>query len=222
MNPATRRVVVVEDESAQRLMYKRALASFGYEVECVESGAAACAALDRGPVGVVLLDLNLGGEHGLDVFESLRESHPSVSVVIATGHGSVEAMQRAIRLDVVDFLTKPIGLSELESALARAWARHELVETPVEDLEDPEGSQGPKVPQGPDQPKHPAVIAGSRPSTEDLVARAGDLNLEAIEQAAIREALRRTNNNRKEAADLLGLSERTLYYRLSQYRVRRR
>jgi DNA-binding NtrC family response regulator len=42
------------------------------------------------------------------------------------------------------------------------------------------------------------------------------------EHAAIREALRRRDNNRKEAADLLGISERTLYYRLSQYRVRRR
>jgi DNA-binding NtrC family response regulator len=217
-----RRVLVVEDESAQRLMYRKALASFGYEVECVESGAEALASLARTPVGVVVLDLHLGTEHGLDVFESIRERHPATSVVIATGHGSVEAMQRAIRLDVVDFLTKPVSLAELSAAVARAWTRHELVETPVEDLDDPvrpadDAASKPRAAPRVDAPDAPATTEAA-----GLVARAQDLNLEAIEQAAIREALRRSDNNRKLAAELLGLSERTLYYRLSQYRVRRR
>jgi DNA-binding NtrC family response regulator len=195
-----RRVLVVEDESSQRVMYARALRSFGYQPECVASGTEAMAALGRERAGVVVLDLHLGQEHGLDVFESIRDRHPAVSVVIVTGHGSFEAVRRAIRLDVVDFMSKPVALAELEQAVARAWARHELVETPIADLES----------------------TGGAASVGDLVARAEDLNLEDIEQAAIREALRRTNDNRKEAAELLGISERTLYYRLSQYRVRRR
>lgn len=195
-----RRVLVVEDESSQRLMYARALRSFGYEPECVSSGAEAIAALARAGVGVVILDLKLGGEHGLDVFESIRERFPSVSVMVVTGHGSLDAVRRAIRLDVVDFMSKPVALAELEEAVARAWARHELVETPIAELEPPEGHA----------------------SIGELVEGAADLNLEGIEQAAIREALRRANDNRKEAAHLLGISERTLYYRLSQYRVRAR
>lgn len=204
MSAAEKRVLVVEDEAAQRLMYRKALSSFGYSVECAETGRSALASLSRSRVGAVVLDLHLGNERGLDVFESIRERHPAVSVVIATGHGSIEAMKRAIRLDVVDFLTKPVSLAELESAMARAWARHELVETPVEELEDP----------APDAAGAPAEIA-------DFVARTRDLNLESIEQAAIREALRRCDNSRKLAAEMLGLSERTLYYRLSQYRLRR-
>lgn len=197
---ATRRVLVVEDESSQRTMYGRALRSFGYEPTCVATGAEAMASLARAKTGVVLLDLNLGQEHGLDIFEAIRERFPAVSVVIVTGHGSFDAVRKAIRLDVVDFLTKPVPIAELEKAVALAWERHEVVETPIEDLEAPDASA----------------------SVHELIARAGDLNLESIEQAAIREALRRANDNRKEAADLLGLSERTLYYRLSQYRVRRR
>ncbi len=123
-----------------------------------------------------------------------------MSVVIVTGHGSFEAVRRAIRLDVVDFLTKPVALAELEASVARAWERHVLVETPVADLEPPVNAQ----------------------TVGNLVAQSADLNLESIEQAAIREALRRAGDNRKDAAELLGISERTLYYRLSQYRVRRR
>lgn len=195
-----RRVLVVEDESSQRLMYTRALRSFGFEPECVATGAEAMASLARASAGVAILDLNLGQEHGLDIFEAIRERHPAVSVVIVTGHGSFDDVRRAIRLDVVDFMSKPVALAELEEAVARAWSRHELVETPIDDLEPVEGAA----------------------SVGELVAKTGDLNLEGIEQAAIREALRRAGDNRKEAADLLGISERTLYYRLSQYRVRHR
>jgi DNA-binding NtrC family response regulator len=198
--PPPRRVLVVEDESSQRLMYSRALRSFGYEAECVANGADALNALARSTIGVVVLDLHLGRENGLDVFERIRDRFPATSVVIVTGHGSFDSVRRAIRLDVVDFLTKPIPLEELDQAMRRAWERHELVEMPIAELE----------------PSSPA------PGVDELVARASDLNLESIEQAAIREALRRAGDNRKEAADLLGISERTLYYRLSQYRVRRR
>ncbi len=196
----SRRVLVVEDESSQRLMYGRALTTFGYEAACVANGADALAELARSTIGVVVLDLHLGREDGLDVFERIRDRFPATSVVIVTGHGSFDSVRRAIRLDVVDFLTKPVPLAELEQALRRAWERHELVETPIADLE----------------PSH------ATPGVGELVARAADLNLESIEQAAIREALRRAGDNRKEAADMLGISERTLYYRLSQYRVRRR
>jgi DNA-binding NtrC family response regulator len=204
MNAAEKGVPVVEDEASQRLMYRKALSTFGFEVECAETGRAALALLARSRIGAVILDLHLGGERGMDVFASIRERHPAVSVVIATGHGSVEAMKRAIRLEVVDFLTKPVLLAELESAIARAWARHELVETAIDDLEDP-------APHGP----------GRQADISDFVHRTNDLNLASIEQAAIREALRRCDNNRKLAAEMLGLSERTLYYRLSQCRLRR-
>jgi transcriptional regulator with PAS, ATPase and Fis domain len=91
-------------------------------------------------------------------------------------------------------VTKPVPLDELEKVVAAAWERHELVETPVADLE----------------PARESSTVG------EMVARAADLNLESIEQAAIREALRRARDNRRGGADLLGISERTLYYRLSQ------
>jgi DNA-binding NtrC family response regulator len=198
MTEPLRPVLVIEDESSQRIMYERALRTFGLEPVCVASGDAALATLAESSFGVAILDLNLGAEDGLDVFERLREHHPDVSVVIATGHGSLSAIQRAIRLDVVDFLQKPIGLDDLEAAVDRAWSRHELVRSPVAEIEPPENA----------------------PSIESLIARADRLELDSIEHAAILEALRRSGDNRKVAAEMLGVSERMLYYRLSQYRKR--
>jgi len=207
MTRAPRRVLVVEDESAQRLMYARALDQMGYESVCVGTINEARSALGSSPVAVALLDLNLSGEHGLELFEHIRERRPAVSVVIATGYGTFELAKRAIRMDAVDFLSKPVGLAELESAIGRAWDRHVLVQTPVARLLPP-AIDGEPESAGAGEPD-PAIV------------RRKSLNIELIERELIMEALRRSADNRKAAAQMLGISERKLYYRLTQYRVRR-
>lgn len=204
MTTAPRRVPVVEDESSQQLMYQRALRLMEFEAVCVGTPEAAHEALKRAPFAIVILDLQLHGELSLDLFEQIRERYSAVSVVIATGHGSYELARRSIQMDVVDFLAKPIPLSELEKALDRAWSRHVLVQTPVARL---------LPPSIPGVPEHDADgLAAS-------LAVRPDLSLEAMERDLIMEALRRSDDNRKLAAEMLGISERKLYYRLTQYRA---
>lgn len=207
MRQAARRVLVVEDESSQQLMYGRALRLMEFEAVCVGSEEAARVALARGGFAIVILDLQLHGEPTLEFFEEIRDRHPEVSVVIATGHGTFDFARRSIQRDVVDFLAKPIPLGELEQALDRAWSRHVLVQTPVANL-------------------LPPVLPGSPGEDDDQVQEATmaflaarkDLSLDAMERDLLMEALRRSDDNRKLAAELLGISERKLYYRLTQYR----
>ena len=138
--------------------------------------------------------------------KSLR-SNPAISVVIATGHGTFEFARRSIHRDVVDFLTKPIPLSDLERALDRAWSRHVLVQTPVSKLLLPRVSND-AVEEPPPDEAAPAWLTTRK-----------SLNIDVLERELIMEALRRSGDNRKMAADMLGMSERKLYYRLTQYRV---
>lgn len=201
----SRRILVVEDESSQRLMYAQALTRMNFEVVCVESCERARRELASASFGIALLDLNLGGESGLDLFEHIRERHASVSVVIATGYGTFDIAKQAIKMDAVDFLSKPVGLADLESALDRAWSRHVLVQTPVAELISPAGDD------------RAEAFADER-NPELLMRR--DLKLEAMEKDLIMEALRRCNDSRKDAAKMLGISERKLYYKLTQYRTR--
>jgi DNA-binding NtrC family response regulator len=205
-----RRVLVVEDESSQQLMYSRAIAQLGFEVVCVDRADAARANLATQPFAIVVLDLKLHGELSLDLFEEIRERYPAVSVVIATGHGTYELARRSIQKDVVDFLAKPIPLHDLASAIDRAWSRHVLVQTPVARLVPPHAADAADDPRG-------DAFADER---DAAIAAREDLRLENIERELIMEALRRSNDNRKVAAELLGISERTLYYRLTQYRAR--
>ena len=71
---------------------------------------------------ILILDLNLPGMSGLDMLERLRQSQPDVQVIVLTGFGDLQAAKHAIRLDVVDFLTKPCALGTLEEALDRRVA----------------------------------------------------------------------------------------------------
>ena len=208
MTTAPRRVLIVEDDSAQQLMYQRALRGMDFETVSVDTPDAAHAALRAAPFAIVILDLQLRGELSLDLFEEIRERYPEVSVVIATGHGSFEFARRSIHMDVVDFLTKPIPLSELETALDRAWSRHVLVQTPVARLVPPRSSN--PAPGSDEQSRQVAAFLNTRQ----------DLRIDVMERELIMEALRRCHDNRKLAADMLGISERKLYYRLAQQRPR--
>jgi DNA-binding NtrC family response regulator len=203
MTTAPRRVLVVEDDSAQRMMYQRALKQMDFDPVCVESPEGAHLALKQGKFAIVILDLQLNGELSLDLFEEIRDRYPAVSVVIATGHGNFDFARRSIHMDVVDFLSKPIPLVDLEKALDRAWSRHVLVQTPVARLLPPAG----------------AAASTADESAAFLTARQ-NLSIDTMERALIIEALRRSDDNRKVAADMLGISERKLYYRLTQYRAR--
>lgn len=209
MSTSPRRVLVVEDDPSQRLMYQRALRGMEFEPVCVESAPEAMSALRAGKFAIAILDLQLQGELSLDLFEDIRERWPEVSVVIATGHGNFDFARRSIHMDVVDFLSKPIPLSDLETALDRAWSRHVLVQTPVSRLIPP---PGPSTAKGPEQ-------AGAHSEMAQFVARLPSLNIDVLERQLILEALKRSNDNRKVAASMLNISERKLYYRLTQYRA---
>ena len=201
---ASRRVLVVEDERRMREMLERALASMEFRptlAGTAEDGLSKLAEAGAAGFGIVIADLNLPGMSGLDFCARVRAASPLTQIVILTGYGDLGAARRAIRLDVVDFLTKPTSLGDLEAALARALRRrHELttaaapghVPPDLSDEEDPSAADGGTAGRGP-------------------------ASLRQREREMIYAALARHDGNRAAAAQELGISVRTLYYRLREY-----
>lgn len=192
-----RHVLIVEDESVQRVMLTKSLPDMGYTCETAASGEEALRRLAEKPYTIVMLDLNLPGIQGMDLFDKIRENWPQSSVIILTGYGDFDSAKQAIRMDVVDFLTKPCPLGEIERALDHAYRRYLITNAEPSKL----------LPR----PAEPIPID----SPEDRE----DLNLQLIERDTIIEALKRAEGNRNLAAKKLGISVRTLYYRLSQYSI---
>jgi DNA-binding NtrC family response regulator len=193
----TLRVLVVEDEPRLRDMLLHALPDMGFTGSSAKSGEDGLRAMEQKPHQIIVLDLNLPGMGGLDFFARVREKWPATQVVILTGYGDLEAAKKAIHLSVADFLTKPCPLGDLEAALERARKKFK---------------EPPKV--------KPALqnIADEKPAAPpaDAVAR-GVATLAEIERDHILAALKRNSGNRNATAEELGISVRTLYYRLNEY-----
>ncbi len=194
-----RTVLIVEDGSRFRDMLTRALREMNYAPKPVADAEAAIQSLTQESAAIALVDLGLPGMSGLELCQYLHEHHPDIQIVILTGFGDLEAAKQAIRLDVVDFLTKPCEHSELEIALDRAYrrsiARHkEQTESINTDGTTEQTNQT-------DQSAHSIKT------------------IEELERKHILDAIERHNGNRTKAAKELGISVRTLYYRLSRYKT---
>jgi len=72
------------------------------------------------PIDVVLLDLNLGRENGLDIFQDLRRIQPLLPVIIMTAHSDRIAELRSHDFDTV--MEKPLDLPRLFGTISQAAA----------------------------------------------------------------------------------------------------
>jgi DNA-binding NtrC family response regulator len=196
--PLDPHVLVVEDEPRMRELLQRVLAGWGFDAAIARSAEEATKLTEARPPDVVVLDLNLPGEGGIEWLRRLRETHPKVQAIILTGFASIAAAKEAIHLDVVEFLTKPAHLGELEQALDRALRRLGPAQGPVL----PPGLTGLDDEQG------DAEGGGERPPPRTL---------EEVEREHILATLARNDGNRTATAAELGISRRTLYYKLEGY-----
>lgn len=185
-------LLIVEDEPRMRDVLLRAASSWDFLATTAKTGEDAIRSMQAAPSHIVLLDLNLPGITGLECFQIIRQHWPTTQVVILTGFGDLDAAKHAIHLDVVEFLTKPCHLGELELALDRA--RRRLNPSP-----DPDNHHSTH------HPPTPTPDTDSPPT------------LDQLERNAILAALARNDGNRAATAAELGISLRTLYYRLSEY-----
>jgi DNA-binding NtrC family response regulator len=207
--PTGREVLVVDDEPRIRNMLAQALKQMDFRATLAASAEAASRELAQRPFDILILDLNLPGMDGMEFLTGVRKQHRDIQVIILTGFGDLEAARRAIHLDVVEFLTKPCALGNLEAALDRASKRRKG--QIVNDAAAVTGNQLPAFDDPPQSPKLPPAA----PAVTDSAG--APLSLDEVEERHILGVLERLNGNRAAAAAELGISLRKLYYRLGEY-----
>ncbi|WP_142524718.1 sigma-54-dependent transcriptional regulator [Methylacidimicrobium cyclopophantes] len=127
-------LLIVDDERNAREGLRRAF-SEEFETYTAEGVAAAKSVLEDEVIDVVLLDLRLGKESGLDLLEFCRSLPTSPVCVIMTAYGSVDNAVEAIKRGAYDYVTKPLDLGKLEIVLRRA-VRSRQVETENQNLRE--------------------------------------------------------------------------------------
>ncbi|HQR37580.1 MAG TPA: sigma-54 dependent transcriptional regulator [Blastocatellia bacterium] len=124
-----RRVLIVDDEEAARYGMRRALEREGYVLDEADSTAAARMLVAAKAPDIVLLDVNLPGESGLEYLKEIAAMSTPPLVVIITAHGSERLAVEAIKTGAHDYLSKPFEVDELrlvvKNALETAALRQE-------------------------------------------------------------------------------------------------
>ncbi len=131
------KVLVVDDEPSM-LGYMRTLLELdSYTVETVASGAEAVQRVSCDPQpGLVLLDLVMPGQDGLETLEKLREIRPSLKVVMMSCISDTRKVVRAMRLGAQDYLTKPFNKTELDAVLCACFQNACALEETKAEAED--------------------------------------------------------------------------------------
>jgi len=94
-------------------MLDRALSGEGYVVETAASGEAALELIAERQYDLVLTDLKLPGQSGIDVLRGSHKLNPGMPVVVLTAYGTVHTAVEAMKEGAVDFLEKPVEIDDL-------------------------------------------------------------------------------------------------------------
>ena len=115
-------ILVIEDEPGIVDFLERGLAAQGFDVISALDGERGVDRALTEDVELVVLDMMLPGQGGLDVLERLRSAKPAVPVIVLTALGEIEHRVAGLDAGAADYLAKPFSLNEL-SARIRAQLR---------------------------------------------------------------------------------------------------
>lgn len=110
------RVLIVDDDPAQRRILEEIVRRGGHDVITAEDGDAALAALEKaktGEISVMVLDLVMPGLDGMGVLETMRPRYSRVPVIVQTAKGGIDTVVGAMRAGASDFVVKPVSPERL-------------------------------------------------------------------------------------------------------------
>ncbi|MEM9843338.1 MAG: response regulator transcription factor [Pseudomonadota bacterium] len=116
------RIVLVEDNDALRRGITYRLTDDGHAVDALEDGDAAATFIAQEDAELIVLDINLPGQSGLEILADMRRRGDTRPVILLTARGSTEDRVKGLDLGADDYLVKPFAMDEL-AARIRALGR---------------------------------------------------------------------------------------------------
>jgi DNA-binding NtrC family response regulator len=117
-------ILIVDDETNVRLMYRAALAGKGYELFEASSGVAALEETKAREHDLIILDLRMPGMDGFQVLEEMQARGVTTPAIFVSAYGDVPNAVRAMKLGAIDFLPKPPTPDQLRTVVDDILSRH--------------------------------------------------------------------------------------------------
>jgi DNA-binding response OmpR family regulator len=115
-------ILIVDDEENIRTGLRAILAKDGHEIRDVATAAAALALLDNFAAETAVIDIRIPGMDGTGLLTLIRQRWPHISVILLTGHGTLETAMIAVNAGASDYLLKPIKPAALRQVVQKALA----------------------------------------------------------------------------------------------------
>ena len=115
-------LLIVEDDAEMRDLLRKVLEKEGFRVSVAEDGRQASATLSRHAFDLVVTDLLMPADGGLELLGAIRETNPLLPVIIITAFGDWGSYSRALELGAAAFISKPLKMAELITAIHTALA----------------------------------------------------------------------------------------------------
>jgi DNA-binding NtrC family response regulator len=129
---AAHRILIIDDEAGIRESLETLLSLEGYTVEAANDGEAGLVEIDQKSYDLILLDLALPGQNGIEILAQIRDRQPQLPVIMITAYGTVDNVVDAIRAGAQNFVQKPWDNEKLLADIRSAIARHRAEEENVQ------------------------------------------------------------------------------------------
>jgi len=175
------RILVVDDDSVFRQELSDLLVEDGHTVASASSAPKAIEVLSTQEMDVVLTDLKMPRQSGLELLREIRHRWPRTLVVMITGYATVETALEAMKLGAFDYIRKPFRADQVQATLRLVAQEHAFESTP-DSFRDPlheaqvlaEGGQYDVLLLGPYEPatqRHLTIESYDPGQPVDLVGR---------------------------------------------------
>jgi two-component system response regulator (stage 0 sporulation protein F) len=124
VSAAKRKILIVDDAGPVVVLCVNVLQALGYAVKGANRGETALELLRKEPFDLMVLDYKMPGMTGFEVFQQARALHPTMAVVLVTGHGTPEIINEAQRMGFSAILLKPFTSDELRGTVEKVLADH--------------------------------------------------------------------------------------------------
>ena len=122
----TENILVVDDEEGIRRILTHKLSGMGYHCLEASNSIQALEILGKETIGLVILDMKMPGQSGLEILPEIRKRFPQTSIIMATAVSDVNTVVESMKLGAYDYLTKPFNLTEVGMSAHRALEKRRL------------------------------------------------------------------------------------------------
>ena len=122
------KILIIDDDASILEVLQMRLKALGYSVSIAKDGDEAKKALFLNKINLVLVDLRLSEENGIELMGDIIKNYPRLPIIIITAHGSIESAVEAMRKGAYSYITKPFRNDDLAMQIKNALEKQRLTQ----------------------------------------------------------------------------------------------